>query len=177
METPRQFPLEVKVDEGDGKSRILIVDDDARNLRLMAEILSHQGYSFETAANGLEAISKIKEFSPDLIFMDIMMPVMDGYECCRRIKADETTCHIPIVMVTALGDRESKIKGLALGAQDFLSKPIDSTELVLRAENLLKIKYFEDFLKKHNELLEKEVRQRTEELRNALNGFPLRTRD
>lgn len=171
METARQSVTEAKVDEDSEKSRILIVDDDATILRLMCEILSHQGYRFETATNGLEAISKVKEFSPDLIFMDVRMPVMDGYESLRRIKADETISHIPIVMVTGLGDRESKIKGLALGAQDFISKPVDSTELVLRAENLLKVKYFEDFLKGHNALLEKEVRQRTDELRDALKGL------
>lgn len=171
METARQSVTEAKVDEDNEKSRILIVDDDATILRLMCEILSHQGYRFETATNGLEAISKVKEFSPDLIFMDVRMPVMDGYESLRRIKADETISHIPIVMVTGLGDRESKIKGLALGAQDFISKPVDSTELVLRAENLLKVKYFEDFLKGHNALLEKEVRQRTDELRDALKGL------
>ncbi|SPP99556.1 Two-component response regulator [Candidatus Sulfobium mesophilum] len=171
METARQSVTEAKVDEDNEKSRILIVDDDATILRLMCEILSHQGYRFETATNGLEAISKAKEFSPDLIFMDVRMPVMDGYESLRRIKADETISHIPIVMVTGLGDRESKIKGLALGAQDFISKPVDSTELVLRAENLLKVKYFEDFLKGHNALLEKEVRQRTDELRDALKGL------
>ncbi len=83
--------------------------------------------------------------------MDVMMPVMKGYEALRRIKADETVCHIPVVMVTGLGDRESKIKGLALGAQDFLSKPVDSTELVLRAENLLKVKYFEEIYDAHQE--------------------------
>lgn len=171
MATARQSVTEAKVDEDSEKSRILIVDDDATILRLMCEILSHQGYRFETATNGLEAISKVKEFSPDLIFMDVRMPVMDGYESLRRIKADETISHIPIVMVTGLGDRESKIKGLALGAQDFISKPVDSTELVLRAENLLKVKYFEDFLKGHNALLEKEVRQRTDELRDALKGL------
>lgn len=171
METARQSVTEAKVDEYNKKSRILIVDDDPTILRLMCEILSHQGYRFETATNGLEAISKAKEFSPDLIFMDVRMPVMDGYESLRRIKADETISHIPIVMVTGLGDRESKIKGLALGAQDFISKPVDSTELVLRAENLLKVKYFEDFLKGHNALLEKEVRQRTDELRDALKGL------
>ncbi|HSB31144.1 MAG TPA: HD domain-containing phosphohydrolase [Candidatus Sulfobium mesophilum] len=171
METSRQSVTEAKADEDNEKSRILIVDDDATILRLMCEILSHQGYRFETATNGLEAISKAKEFSPDLIFMDVRMPVMDGYESLRRIKADETISHIPIVIVTGLGDRESKIKGLALGAQDFISKPVDSTELVLRAENLLKVKYFEDFLKGHNALLEKEVRQRTDELRDALKGL------
>ncbi len=171
METERQPLTEARADEDNGRSRVLIVDDDASILRLMCEILSHQGYRFETAANGLEAISKVKEFSPDLIFMDVRMPVMDGYDALKKIKADEAVCHIPVVMVTGLGDRESKIKGLALGAQDFLSKPVDSTELVLRAENLLKVKYFEDFLKGHNALLEKEVRQRTDELRDALKGL------
>lgn len=150
-------------------SRILIVDDEEKNLRLMSAILTNYGYNHvETARNGIEALEKTKKFNPDLIFLDIMMPDMDGYEACKIIRENSITQHIPVVMVTALTDRESLIKGLAVGANDFLSKPVDGTELMIRARNLLKVKEFEDFLKKHNELLDSEVKEKTSQLRLAL---------
>jgi len=149
------------------RPKILIVDDDAKNLKLMGAILSNYGYAFETAQNGIEALEKTKEFSPDLIFLDIMMPEMDGYEVCRRLKGNPETQYIPVVMVTALADRDSRIKGLEAGANDFLTKPIDSTELMVRTKNLLRVKEFEDFLKNHNEILQAEVRIKTTQLRES----------
>jgi len=154
--------------EGTKKPKILIVDDEERNVKLMGAILTNYGYTFETAKNGLEALEKTREFKPDLIFLDVMMPEMDGYEACRRLKEDPMTKHVPIVMVTALTDRESRIKGLEVGANDFLPKPVDATELMVRAKNLLRVKEFEDFLKQHNELLESEVSKRTSQLKLAL---------
>lgn len=148
--------------------KILIVDDEPMNLKVISFILENYGYTYETATNGLEALEKTKSFSPDLIFLDIMMPGMDGYEVCSRLKDDSLTRHIPIVMVTALADKGAKLQGLKAGANDFLSKPVDTTELMVRTKNLLRIKEFEDFLKQHNELLESEVEQRTAELVRAL---------
>ena len=147
--------------------KILIVDDEETNLKLIISMLKHHGYVFETAADGAEALVKAKSFKPDLIFLDIMMPEMDGYEACKRLKEDAATKHIPVVMVTALADKESRIKGLEMGANDFLSKPVDISELTIRTKNLLKIKEFEDFLKVHNELLETEVREKTAQLRES----------
>lgn len=155
------------------KPRVLIVDDEPKNLKLMTAMLKNYGYSFETAKNGLEALEKTKEFSPDLIFLDIMMPEIDGFEVCRRLKEDPLTRHIPVVMVTALGDRRSRIKSLETGANDFLTKPVDSTEIRVKAKNLLRVKEFEDFLKKHSELLEREVKKRTQQLRDALQKLSL----
>jgi len=155
------------VTENIRKPRILIVDDEEKNVRLMAAILKNYGYDFETARNGREALEKTKEYSPDLIFLDIMMPEMDGYEACKRLKEDPLTQHLPVVMVTALADKESKIRGLEAGANDFLAKPVDSSELMVRAKNLLKVKEFEDFLKEHNKILESEVKERTAELRDS----------
>jgi len=149
--------------------KILIVDDEEKNLKLMSFIVKSCNYDFETAKNGFEALEKTKEYSPDLIFLDIMMPEMDGYETCKRLKEDAATKHIPVVMVSALTDKESRIKGLEMGANDFLSKPVDGTEVVVRAINLLRIKEFEDFLKHHNELLESEVKKRTAELEESRN--------
>lgn len=150
------------------KPKILIVDDEEKNLKLMSAILKNHGYAFETAKNGLEALEKTQSYKPDLIFLDIMMPEMDGYEVCKRLREEPFTQHIPVVMVTALPDRDSKIKGLDVGANDFLTKPIDATELMVRAKNLLRVKEFEDFLKQHNELLEAEVQKRTSQLKLAL---------
>ncbi len=150
------------------KPRILIVDDEEKNLKLMSVILQSYNYDFETARNGLQAIEKTKEYSPDLIFLDIMMPEMDGYETCRKLKEDPETRYVPVVMVTALGDQDSRNRGLAVGANDFLTKPVDRSEILIRAKNLLRIKEFEDFLKRHNELLESEVAKRTSQLNLAL---------
>ena len=150
------------------KQKILIVDDEPMNLKVFSFMLESDGYACETAINGAEALEKTKAFSPDLVLLDIMMPGMDGYEVCRRIREDPSSQHIPVIMVTALADRESKIAGLKAGANDFLSKPVDTTELIIRTKNMMKVKEFEDFLKHHNELLEERVKQRTSELRFAL---------
>ncbi len=149
--------------------KILIVDDEEPNIVILVNYLVLEGYDIDTASNGEEVVRKCKDYRPDLIVLDIIMPVMDGYEACKLIKADPETKNIPIIVVTALHDRESKLKGLAAGANDFLSKPIDKAELIIRARNLLKIKAFEDFMLRHNLILEKEVRDRTQDLRNMSN--------
>lgn len=150
-----------------GKREVLVVDDDEKNLKLMSAILDKQGYGTRVAKSGPEALEKVKVRPPDLIFLDIMMPEMDGYEVCRKLKTDAATSSIPVVMVTALKDKTALITGLECGASDFLTKPFDRAELVARAKNLLRVKEFEDFLRAHNELLESDVRRRTEELRDT----------
>jgi putative two-component system response regulator len=144
--------------------KILIVDDEDANLRLLAQWLIPLDYDLEFAGNGAEAVQKARESRPDLIILDVMMPVMDGYEACGIIKTDPETKNIPIIIATALHDRESRLKGLSVSANDFLTKPIDQVELILRVKNLLKIKAFEDFMLKHNQILEEEVRERTRDL-------------
>jgi putative two-component system response regulator len=146
------------------KPKILIVDDEEKNLKMMGIILQSYNYDFQIAKNGFEALEKTKEYSPDLIFLDIMMPGMDGYETCRRLREDPATKFIPVVIVTALGDQDARNKGLEAGANDFLTKPVDKTEVLIRAKNLLRIKEFADFLKQHNEILEKQVQARTAQL-------------
>ena len=148
--------------------KILIVDDEEPNLRLLSSLLGALGYHTEVARNGTEAIKKTKTYRPDLILLDIMMPDMDGFEACELLKADAETANIPVVIVTALSDRDSKLKGLNAGANDFLTKPIDRSELTIRLKNLLKIKEYEDFMLRHNELLEDEVKKRTFELQEAM---------
>ena len=149
--------------------KILLVDDEEPNLKILINYLASEGYDMDTACNGEEAVRKIKDYRPDLIVLDIMMPVMDGYEACSLIKSDPETNNIPIIIATALNDRESKLRGLESGANDFLSKPIDKSELIIRVRNLLKIKAFEDFMLRHNQILEQEVRERTEDVRNMSN--------
>jgi putative two-component system response regulator len=146
--------------------KILLVDDDESNLRLLTKWLVIAGYDTEYALNGEEALQKTRDISPDLIILDIMMPVMDGYEVCRILKKEPETKNIPIIIVTALHDREARLKGLSVSANDFLSKPIDLTELTIRVKNLLKIKAYDDFMLRHNQILEKQVQERTMELKN-----------
>lgn len=159
------MPEEIK------KLKILIVDDDEKNLKLMSAMLTGYGYSLEMATNGMEALRKTKEYLPDLILLDIIMPELDGYEVCKRLKGDPLTQNIPVVMVTALADRDSKIKGLEAGANDFLTKPFDRIELMLRIKNLLRVKEFEDFLQNYGMALEKEVTKKTRELKEALQSL------
>src|SRR3990172_5183620 len=104
------------------KRRVLVVDDEEINRKMLTIVLDKYGYASDTATNGLEALERTRECPPDLILLDIMMPVMDGFEACRRLKDDPATKHIPVVIVTALADRDAKIKGLDAGANDFLAK-------------------------------------------------------
>jgi putative two-component system response regulator len=149
--------------------RILLVDDEENNLKLLSRWLKPLGYIIELASNGEEAVQKARESRPDLIILDIMMPVMDGYEACRILRTDPKTKNIPVIMITALSDRESRLKGLSVAANDFLSKPIDQSELIIRVKNLLKIKAFDDFMLRHNQILKEEVLEKTEDLRNMSN--------
>jgi cyclic di-GMP phosphodiesterase len=147
--------------------KILVADDEESNLKLLAQWLIPLGYDIEFASNGKEAVQKAGAGRPDLVILDVMMPAMDGYEACRLIKANPETSNVPVIIVTALNDRGSKIKGLSVSANDFLSKPIDQAELTIRVRNLLKIKAFEDFMLRYNQILEEEVRKRTLELDDA----------
>jgi len=149
------------------KPRILCIDDELVNLKLFEAALAPEGYEVIKATNGKEALEIISEQEVDIVFLDVMMPEMDGYEICRRLKENPLTQHIPIVMVTALSDKESRIRGLEAGANDFLTKPVDRTELLIRTNNLLKIKEFADFLKQHNELLDLEVKKAVEALQKS----------
>ncbi|RUM49747.1 MAG: two-component system response regulator [Hydrogenothermus sp.] len=149
------------------EAKILIVDDDDKNRLLFKVILRKEGYQTIEAKNGKEGIDKILEEQPDVVLMDIMMPVMDGFTATEILKNDERTKHIPVIILTALSEREEKLKGIEKGANDFLTKPVDAQELLLRIRNHIQIKNYHDFLKNYNETLEKKVRERTEQLRKA----------
>jgi cyclic di-GMP phosphodiesterase len=148
------------------RARILCVDDEPVNLELYGAILEPRGYDTVMVESGAEALEKARE-GVDLLLLDIMMPGMDGFEVCSRLKADPVTRPIPVVMVTAIADREARLKGLEAGANDFLTKPVDRVELTVRVKNLLLVKEFEDFLRDHNRILAAQVAEKTAELRNA----------
>jgi len=122
------------------KNKILIVDDALDTVELLRKRFQAEGYETAEAYNGEEGLRKVPEFNPDLIVLDIMMPKIDGYEVCQRLKADEKTRYIPILMLTAKGELEDKIKGLDIGADDYLSKPFDYKELSARVRSLLTVK-------------------------------------
>jgi len=117
--------------------KVLVVDDEARILRLMEAMLIPAGYSVILAENGTEAITKAMLSSPDVILLDVMMTGMDGFEVASKLRANERTKDIPIVMVTALGEVKDRVKALESGADDFLTKPVDKTELLTRVKTLV----------------------------------------
>jgi len=120
-------------------STILIVDDEPSARDTLEALLVNQGYRLAFAANGVEALSKAAELGPDLILLDVMMPVMDGFEVCQRLRADPLLAEAPIVMVTALDDRASRLRGLEAGADDFVSKPFDRDELRARVRTITRL--------------------------------------
>ena len=121
-------------------ARILIVDDVPANTRLLEAKLSAEYYQVASAKDGFDALRMALEWQPDLILLDVMMPGMDGFECCRRLKGDPTTLHIPVVMVTALGEPAERLHGLESGADDFLTKPVEYETLMARVRSLVRLK-------------------------------------
>ncbi|MDO8445089.1 MAG: response regulator [Deltaproteobacteria bacterium] len=128
------------------KPVILVVDDQPQNIELLEAHLVPQGHEILKAADGEEALKTIAENSVDLVLLDVMMPKIDGFEVCRRIKGDERLRNIPVVLITALSAKEDRIKGIEAGAEDFISKPIDKGEVLARVKMLLKMKTLNDRL-------------------------------
>ena len=128
------------------KPTIFIVDDEEKNIRLLKAMLMNENYLTSVALSGEQVLESIADIKPDLILLDVMMPGIDGFEVCRRLKSVDKTKVIPIVMVTALREKEHRIKAMESGADDFLSKPVDQIELLLRVKSLLRIKTYHDEL-------------------------------
>lgn len=135
------------------RARILVVDDEPTNIELIQGYLETE-YDVVSACGGKEALEKISEEKPDVVLLDIMMPEISGYEVCAKIKQDELTRFIPVVMVTALSEVEDKIKAIEAGADEFLTKPINGMELCTRVRSLLRIKNYYDQLVKSKEQIE-----------------------
>ncbi|OHC72663.1 MAG: PleD family two-component system response regulator [Rhodospirillales bacterium RIFCSPLOWO2_01_FULL_65_14] len=136
-------------------ARILIVDDAPSSVRLLAAKLSKEYYDALTAVNGDEALKAVERDDPDLVLLDVMMPGMDGFDVCRRIKSNPRTTHIPVVMVTALGGREDRIRGLDAGADDFLTKPVSDVTLFARIRSLIRLKRTLEQWRLHEETSER----------------------
>jgi len=157
-------------DDASTDARVLVVDDQPANIRLLDAILTSRGYDVCAATSGEEALRAISESAVDLVLLDIVMPGMDGYEVCRRIREQAHTAYLPVVMVTASGDEE-KVKALEVGADDFLTKPVNKSELLARVASLTRIKHYQDTIKRQadelaawNRELESRVDTQVEEL-------------
>src|SRR5436190_52562 len=157
-------------------ARILVVDDTQPNIRLMEALLAPRGYEIVAASSGEEALRLVEETKPDLILLDIVMPGIDGYEVCRRLRAEATNRVLPVVMITASGD-EQKLKALEAGADDFITKPFDKSELLARVASLLRVKEYHDVVEAQrtaltelNHTLEARVEQQVQEM-ERLNGL------
>jgi putative two-component system response regulator len=149
------------------KPLILIVDDMPGNLRLMEAILTPLGYEVSTALDGEETLKEVQNNPPDLILIDAMMPNMDGFETTRRLKEDAVNKIIPVVMVTDLSRVEDKLKALEAGVDDFLTKPVDRSEVKTRVASLLKVKAYNDHMRNYQKELEQELENRTQSLKEA----------
>lgn len=161
------------------KEKILIVDDTRDTVELLRKRFRADGYETEEAFDGEEGLQKVHDWKPDLLILDVMMPKLDGYAVCSRLKQDEVFRHMPVLMLTAKSDVRDKIKGLDIGADDYLPKPFDYKELVARVRSLLKKKNasekFAEKTKSH--ALENLVDEVSHEVRNplvAIGGFARR---
>ncbi|MEG4322884.1 MULTISPECIES: hybrid sensor histidine kinase/response regulator [unclassified Microcoleus] len=143
---------------------ILIVDDNPNNLEVLAHILTDVGYQVSVALDGETAIEQVEYHQPELILLDIMMPGIDGFETCRRLKFNPLTCEIPIIFLTALSDSNNKVNGLSVGAVDYISKPFQSEEVLARIKIHLKLYNLTIKLEQQKQLLEEKVELRTVEL-------------
>src|SRR6266550_3671799 len=134
-------------DIAENPARVLIVDDKPQNRELLEIMLRPEGFVLLTAASGKEALAMVAEAPPDLILLDVMMPGMNGYEVVGKMKSDPVTKNIAVIMLTALDDRDARMLGLNAGAEDFLTKPVDRAELVVRVRSQLRLKAYGDKLR------------------------------
>ena len=128
-------------------ARVLVVDDVEHNVKLLEAKLSTEYFDVVTAKDGMQALEAIERNQPDIVLLDVMMPGMDGFETCRRIKSNPATQHLPVVMVTALTDVADRVRGLESGADDFLTKPLDDQALFSRVKSLVRLKVMSDELR------------------------------
>lgn len=151
--------------------KILIVDDNRENIILLRDILEVEDYDVIDATSGQRALDIVPDESPDLILLDVNMPHMNGFEVCQRLKSDEASSHIPIIMLTALTDVESRVKGLDVGADDYLSKPYSPRELLARVERSLRSKAASDDLRATHEAMREAMYKEQEMLKQTFSRF------
>jgi adenylate cyclase len=157
----------------DQPRKILVVDDTPGNVKLLTDLLTVKGYEVATAESGHEALARIDADCPDLVLLDVMMPGMNGYEVCQRIRQNPATEILPVVMVTALDPAQERTKGIEAGADDFLGKPVNQQELLARVRSLLKVKEYYDTIQDQkaelaewNKKLESRVEEQLAQLEN-----------
>ena len=155
------------------KQVILVVDDEPANFDVIEILLFKEGYDLHHRDNGADAIASLESINPDLVLLDVMMPDMDGIEVCQRLKNDRHWQHIPIIIVTALSDKEDLARCIDAGADDFISKPINSTELRARVRSMLRIKSQYDHIQATIMLREEMMQTIVHDLRNPLIGILL----
>ena len=145
-------------------SSILIVDDVNKNLQLMATILLDKGYDIRIASNGKQALHSLDQELVDLILLDVMMPEMDGFEVCQKIKANPETANIPILFLTAKTEVTDKVRGFEIGGADYITKPFDPIEVIARINAHLQLKLANDTILEYSDQLEEMLYERTHEL-------------
>jgi putative two-component system response regulator len=150
----------------ENRRRILVVDDVEQNRVVVGALVEALGYDVETASDGLDALGKLE--GVDLVLLDVMMPGLSGFDVLRRMRREESSQDLPVIMVTALDSRADRVQAVAAGASDFIAKPVDKTELVVRIGSQLRLKEAQDALKRHRAELEQTVAERTAELRRSL---------
>lgn len=142
------------------KASVLVVDDKPDNLRLLSTILTDRGYEVRQALSGRMALTAARTRPPDLVLLDIKMPDLDGYQVCEKLKADERTRHIPVIFLSALDRSPDKIKGFSAGGVDYITKPFQESEVVVRVEHHLEIARLQARLERQNAQLQQEIRDR-----------------
>jgi putative two-component system response regulator len=150
------------------KPAILIVDDEIKNIELQKAYLEPYSYKILTASNGMEALKIVSKNNIDLILLDVMMPGENGFTVTEHLKSQDKTRDIPVILVTALSDKKDRVKGIEAGCDDFISKPVDSSELLARVRSLLKVKAYNDHMRDYERELETEVAKRTKEVYAAM---------
>ena len=143
---------------------ILVVDDTPANLRLLSDLLTQHGYRVRPATDGALALKSVAARNPDLILLDVSMPGMDGYEVCRRLKADEKSSRIPVIFISAFGDTRQKVTGFEAGGLDYITKPFEAEEVLARVRTHLRVRQAEEALRNAHNTLELRVQERTAEL-------------
>ena len=154
---------------------ILAVDDQAQNIRLLDAVLSPRGYRVLTAESGEAALDLLRQEQPHVVLLDIMMPGMDGYEVCRRIRENPDTAYLPVVMITA-SDTQEKVRGIEAGADDFVTKPFDQAELLARVKSLVRVKRYQDTIRRQAAELETWNRQLEERVQSQVAALERATR-
>jgi len=138
---------------GSSQSHILVVDDEAANRQLIEDMLREQGYSVMTASDGLSALEEFERQRADLILLDVMMPRLNGFEVCRKVKGNPESRLTPVILITALSAPDDRVKGIEAGADDFLNKPVDRNELLARVRSSLSLKAYTDELERAESVL------------------------